>query len=76
MADTPDLGSGAARHGGSSPSTRTQLIIKQLQSIVTAFLLLQNTAFLALLIGNGLGMLLYHNTMVGYLSLFYSTKVS
>lgn len=23
LVDTPDLGSGAARHGGSSPSTRT-----------------------------------------------------
>lgn len=23
LADTPDLGSGAAKHGGSSPSTRT-----------------------------------------------------
>ena len=27
LADAPDLGSGAARRGGSSPSTRTTLII-------------------------------------------------
>lgn len=26
LVDTPDLGSGAARHGGSSPSTRTKFI--------------------------------------------------
>ena len=25
LVDVPDLGSGAARHGGSSPSTRTKL---------------------------------------------------
>ena len=27
LVDTPDLGSGASRHGGSSPSTRTVLLI-------------------------------------------------
>ena len=26
LADIPDLGSGAARHGGSSPSTRTKSV--------------------------------------------------
>jgi hypothetical protein len=26
LVDVPDLGSGAARHGGSSPSTRTKTI--------------------------------------------------
>ena len=30
LADVPDLGSGAARHGGSSPSTRTVVFIKLL----------------------------------------------
>ena len=28
LVDIPDLGSGAARHGGSSPSTRTKISIK------------------------------------------------
>lgn len=34
LVDTPDLGSGAAKHGGSSPSTRTKvkLIVKGLIS--------------------------------------------
>ena len=27
LADIPDLGSGAARHGGSSPSTRTKSVL-------------------------------------------------
>ena len=27
LVDIPDLGSGAARHGGSSPSTRTEKLI-------------------------------------------------
>jgi hypothetical protein len=29
MADAPDLGSGAARRGGSSPSTRTKVCINE-----------------------------------------------
>jgi hypothetical protein len=40
LVDTLDLGSSAARLGGSSPSTRTQLLIKQLHLVVTAFLFL------------------------------------
>jgi hypothetical protein len=30
LADAPDLGSGAARRGGSTPFTRTMLMIKKL----------------------------------------------
>ena len=29
LVDAPDLGSGAARRGGSSPSTRTTILLKQ-----------------------------------------------
>ena len=36
LVDIPDLGSGAARHGGSSPSTRTELVNERMSELVNS----------------------------------------